>query len=88
LGSALLAAAQRAKEIHGSDWGIACGYLPEPIAVEQSPGQTFPWTTSIVGPGGLQILDQVQLGGHPDVLPSRLIKHSMHRWWKELTGRA
>jgi hypothetical protein len=87
LGSILVAAAQAAKEIHGSDWGIACGYLPEPTAVEQSPGKTFPWTTAIVGPDRLQRLDQVQLGGHPDVLPARLIKHSMHRWWKQMTGR-
>lgn len=88
LGAVLIAAAQGAKELHGSDWGIACGYLPEQSAVEQSPGQTFPWTTAIVGPDRPQILDQVQLGGHPDVLPSRLIKHSMHRWWKQLAGLA
>jgi nicotinamide-nucleotide amidase len=88
LGNTLVAAARRAKESHGSDWGIACGYLPEQNAMEQSPGKTFPWTTAIVGPDGLQTLDQVQLGGHPDVLPARLIKHSMHRWWKQLTGKA
>jgi hypothetical protein len=87
LGTTLVAAAQKAKETHGSDWGIACGYLPEPNAMEQSPGKTFPWTTAIVGPDRLQTLDQVQLGGHPDVLPARLIKHSMHRWWKQLTGK-
>ena len=70
-----------------ADWAIACGYLPEQSAVEQSPGKTFPWTTAIVGPGRLPTLDQVQLGGHPDVLPARLIKHSMHLWWKRMTGR-